>query len=364
LRPLPPEMAKPTHWTLPVITSYRDVLIQDDEYLYPAEAPATEPADRYGVGGEVTRKAAARTRTPAEEQSKRLEEARGLLDAALKNLVKSDATRAYNIALEVSVHTDTSPADKEKAKKIMKEAEQAASDIERKLKLGQPAQPNSGPDVAQADRPKREKLPAQQVWAHDAKIGSLAGGTTFQYRLRVRLLNVLAGAPHKFDKPENAAVLLITGEWSDPSDPVTIAPSVEYFVTGEDPKDKEISLDFFRWYLGVWLKPERRIKVGIGQTISDRQRVKAPGIDDPDVVETPEVDFTADAVVIDVDLDRPVRERKAGTTPKGVRFGAPASATAAVLMDSQGRLTERFVLVDKNHPSKKEATGRLWTPKK
>jgi hypothetical protein len=106
------------------------------------------------------------------------------------------------------------------------------------------------------------------------------------------------------------------------------------------------------------------MKCGIGQTLSDRQRIKVPGIDDPNAVETAEVEFTADAVPIDIDLDRPVRERKAGTNPKGVRFGAPTSSTAAVLVDAQGRLTERFVLVDKNHPGKKKATGDLWIPKK
>lgn len=364
IRPMPPEMAKPTHWVLPIITKYRDVLLQDDEYLYPAEAPAVEPVDRFGVGGEGGAKAVKRVLTPAEEQSKKLEDARVLLDSAIKNLVKSDATRAYNWALEVSVAPATTPADKDKAKRLQKEAEQAEKQIVRETALGTQPKPGGGPATAQGDKPKREKLPTQQVWAHDATIGNLVSGATYQYRMRFRMLNVLAGAPNKFEKPENAAVVLVAGEWSDPTDPVTIEPSVEYYVTGEDPKDKEISVDYFRWYLGVWVKPERRMKCGIGQTLSDRQRIKVPGIDDPNAVETAEVEFTADAVVIDVDLDRPIRERKAGSTPKGVRFGAPANGTAAVLVDSQGHLTERFVLVDKNHPGKKEATNRLWAPKK
>ena len=104
------------------------------------------------------------------------------------------------------------------------------------------------------------------------------------------------------------------------------------------------------------------MKAGIGETILDRQRVPAPGIDDPSVVDNPEVEFNADVVVVDVDLDRPIRERRAGSSAAGVRFGPPAPSTAAVLVDAEGRLHERWVPVDKIHPRKRDATNKVWSP--
>ncbi len=112
------------------------------------------------------------------------------------------------------------------------------------------------------------------------------------------------------------------------------------------------------------MKPTRRIKATVGETIRDRQRVPAPAIDNPEVVDNPEVDFLADATILDIEFDRPLRERKAGTTPKGVKFGAPSPSGSVVFADSQGRLYERLVSLDKVHPEKREMTSRLWIPPK
>jgi len=360
LRPLPPEMAPPTKWRFPKITTYREVQMEDEEFLFPNDPPSSDPPDRYGVNPDAAITKAVKQLTPAEQVAKDLTEGEALLESAKRTRSKNDATRAYNRAVTIAADRTVSASDKRRAEALKAAADQEIKDIEReRLTKGVNVAPTGEPD---SNKPKREKTPAQQVWVHDAGIGSVQNGATYQYRLRFRILNVLAGAPHKFEKPENAAVLFIHGDWSAPCDPVTIEPAVEFYVTGEDSKDREISIDFFRWYLGVWVKPARRMKAGIGDALADRQRVPVPALDDPTAADNAEVEFQADAVVVDVDLDRPIRERRSGSSASGVKFGPLVPSTAAVLVDSEGRLSERWVPVDKNHPGKKEAGQKIWSP--
>ncbi len=365
IRPMPPEMARPTRWILPVITSYRDVLKQDDEYLFPNEAPAADPADRYGLSGEpVKKRPESEHLTPAQMIARTLQEGQQLLESAKTTRAVNEAIKAQNKAADVILDRTATPADKDKADKLKKDAEQVERDIRRAELAGKPVQP-TGPagQAAPAVSKRPERLPTQQLWLHDAAVDSLKNGATYQYRSRFRIFNVLAGAPAKFNNPHDAAVVLSPSEWSEPSDPVNIERSSQFFVTGENPKNQEISVEFFQWFAGVWVKPTSRIKAAIGQSLRDKQRIDAPRIDDPTQLDKPEVEFAADAAVVDVDFERAVRERKVGTPPKGVKFAAAPPSTSVVLVDSEGRLQERFVLLDKNHPEKRELTERLWRPK-
>ncbi len=359
LRPMPPEMKPPTRWAMPVITAYRDVQKQDDELQFPNEAPNPDPLDRYGLSGAAAVKAPAKELTPEQQRAKNMDDAQKLLEQARKNESVNDAIRVQNMCAEIILDRTASATEKARAEKLKAEAAQLEKDIKRKEAMGElkPAGQQAAAGVA-----KREKLPIQQVWAHDAAVGSIENGATYQYRIRFRVYNVLAGAPTKFSNPEDAAVLFVESEWSEPSDPVTIEPAALFFVTSEDAKDQEISVEFFQWYMGVWLKPEGRIKAGIGNTLRDKRRNPAPALDDPTQLDRPEIEFTADATVVDIDFERPIRERKQGATPKGVRFAdKPSATTSVVFMDSQGRLHERFVAVDKMDPAKRMT---VWTPTK
>ncbi len=360
LRPMPPEMVRPTRWALPVITSYRDVLKQDDEYVNPAEQPAADPADRYGVSGEAVKKKETAELSPAEQRIRNLQEGQKLLESAKQNKSENEAIKAGNIAVEILADRTAGPNEKDKATKLKAEAEQVQNDIKRwALMGGGPAVPAGGQQGGQPVK-KRERLHTQQMWAHDAGIGSIVNGESYQYRLRFRIYSRLAGLPEKFNKPEDAAIVLIAGEWSDPSDPVWIEPSTRFFVTSDNKKDEEIGVEFFQWFGGVWVKPERRVKGTVGALLRDKQRVPTPAIDDPNKVDRPEVEFVADATPVDIDFDRAFRERKAGATTKGVKFAPPASSCSVVFVDSRGRLQERFESLDKAHPDKKDMTGRLW----
>ncbi len=364
LRPLPPEMARPTHWVLPVITSYRDVIKADEEYLNPNEPPPADPVDRYGVSGEAVKKKETAELTPAEQRTRKLQDGQRLLDSARQNKSENDATEAGNRAVEILNDRDATAADKTKAERLKAEADQAKRDIIREALAGKAPTPSTGPHTGPPAK-KRERLPTQQIWAHDAGVGSIVNGETYQYRLRFRIYNRLAGLPEKFNKPEDAATVILASEWSDPSDPVWIEPSTKFFVTSDNKKDEEIGVEFFQWFGGVWVKPERRIKGTVGAPLRDKQRVPAPALEDPNKVDRPEVEFVADATPVDIDFDRAFRERKGGTTPtKGVKFAPPSPSCSAVFVDSHGRLFERFESLDKIHPDKKDMTSRLWVPPK
>jgi len=47
-----------------------------------------------------------------------------------------------------------------------------------------------------------------------------------------------------------------------------------------------------------------------------------------------------------------------------VKFAPPSPSPSVVLVDSRGRLQERFVSLDKVHPEKREMTSRVWNPPK
>ncbi len=364
LRPMPPVMAPPTHWALPVITAYRDVLKQDDEYLYPNEPPSADPFDRYGLSGETTKKKEPVVElSPAEKIARSLQDGQKLLDNARRDKSENDAIKAYNIAQEILADRAASAADKAKAEKLRADATQVQNDIKRLIVMGGGAVAPPGGQPAGQPVKKRERLHLQQVWAHDSAVDSIRNGETYQYRIRFRIYNRLAGAPDKFKKPELASTVFIAGDWSEPSDPVFIEPATKFFVTSDDQKNEEVGVDFYQWFGGVWVKPTRRIKATVGETIRDRQRTPAPAIDNPDELDNPEVDFVADATIVDIDFDRAFRERKAGTTPKGVKFAPLSPSVSAVFVDSQGRLHERLVSLDKVHPEKREMESRKFAPK-
>lgn len=367
LRPMPPVMVQGTRWTLPIITSARDVMKQDDEYLNPSE-PSLDPIDRYGVSEEPPQKKEAATEPkPTGKHAAKLQEGQQLLERARQNNSENDAVAAINAAVEIITDRNPppNPADLTKAEKLHKDATQEKNDIKRRIAMGGGAPPPAGgQQPGQPVTKLRDRLPEQQVWAHDAAVGSIANGETYQYRMRFRIYNRLAGGADRFSKPEFAATVFIAGDWSEPSDPVVVEPASKVFVTSDNQRDSEISVEFFQWFGGVWVKPTRRIKSTIGETIRDTQRTPAPAIDNPEEVDNPEVPFIADATILDIDFGRAFRERRAGSTSKGVRFDSPKPTTSTVYIDSQGRLHERFVALDKVHPDRRDMINRLWQPPK
>jgi hypothetical protein len=335
------------------------VLRQDDLYLNSASPPAADPVDIYKKVEEkaTTPQPEQDTPKPGSRVAEQLQEIDRMIENALKTLNENEAIRAYNRAFELEKDKGTSASEKSKAKALKEKANQTEKDIRRK-KLGPgPGGPPKPPQPEGTDSTKREPLPVQQIWVHDAEPGSVQSGRTYQYRLRPVIYNRQAGQPEKFLDPTNAQIVWIKGPWTEPIE-VNIEPSTLFFVTLEKPANATVSAEFFQWFAGVWVKT--RQDFGVGQPLSVQTRCDVPALDNPKVADRALVDFKADATVVDIDYGRSYRERKRGTGRAGVKFGPSAVGCSVVFADAAGRLQERFVPTDKGHPDKAAAGSRVW----
>ena len=361
LRPLPPTFSKDEQaWKFPLITTYENVVKQDQEFLTPNN-PTAPVEDRYGIGGTAAGKPKPEPKTASQVITQELDDARAQMETGRNLWSKNEVTLAYNRAIEVTSNKEATPEQKAKAQKLMKDAELLIADIQYNPK-GDPTKAGKGPS-AQPDAPKkRDKSPQQDIWAYDAGVGSITNGETYQYRMRARVLNRLAGVPESFADPKDAQVVIVAGDWSEPTDPIHIPGDSWYFVTREDKNKREVFVEFFRWYEGVWVKSKAENFVE-GEVLEHQERVEVPDKVDPTIAAKPTVPFGEDLTLLDIEFARPLRERKSGSGKDGVKFAAqPTPETAAVFVDSKGRLHERVVVVDKENPQKKEL--KIWTPSK
>ncbi len=362
LRPVLPPVVNGDQWDFPYITSRRDVLDQDDYYLNSEQRPATDPVDRYR--DEAAAVPAAEVLTDAERIAWTFQEIEQLLNSARENLSSNHAIRAHNLAFDLSRDESASRNDRTKAAQKMQEANETEIDIDRIKRSGRG--PTRAPAPKDDEEFTREPPAAEQMWVHDVRPGTdedreaVQSGVTYQYRIRPVITNRLAGRPEKLQNPEDATALFIPGEWTEPVE-VTIKHDSRFFVASKDPRNKEVGIEFFRWFEGNWFR-SRRTKFKTGAPLQDSQRVEVPGFLDQEKTERANVDFEADATVVDIDFERTYRERRKGSSRTGVKFGPPTSACCVTLVDSQGRLVERFVPTDKGHPEKR-AIG-LWKPRK
>lgn len=358
LRPLMPERVNGDEWAFPILTERRDVLIQDDEFLFPKEAPAAIPFNRYSTESDEEEVVVATQKTTAEL----LGEIEAMIDAAWEHKSDDEAMQAYNRAFDIVNDPTTSGSDKKRAQRVRASADQRRGDIVRwKRTHGGPAQPGG---AVGGDAPKRLPLPIQQIWAHDARRDSVLSGKTYQYRIRALVYNRFAAQPEKYADPDNALVVVLPGPWSE-SIQVSVPVDTEFYVTSKDDRKREVGVEFFKWVEGVWVKSPRRFKFSEGDRMSGEARVRVPSIDDPTVAQDAGIEFSAGATVLDIDFNRAYRERKRGSASRtGVRFGGPTTACSVVFLDDSGRLHERFVATDKASPDKRTAQGRLWAPAK
>ncbi len=350
LRPMMPNFVpdRGDEWTLPIITSKRDVLEQDE--YYSDQPPSSNPMSRYDE--EVVRREET-ILTPTQKLTKSSQ----LLKSAWDNKSVNEARNAYNLAFEVTQDADARAGDKTAANRLMAEAEQREKDINRWALDPRNRSRGLQRGAEDVDEAVREPPPRQQIWVFDADPDSVVSGRTYQYRLRPSIYNRLAGQPGKFRNQLDAGTVFIAGEWTEPVE-VAIAPTTLFFATGKDKGKHKVGVEFFQWFEGTWVKT--REKFGVGQALAVTKRTEISRSDTE--VDRPRVEFTADATVVDIDFDRAYRARKRGSRRSGFKFDRPSTACCVVLADATGRLHERFVPTDKSHPGKKEAANRVKKP--
>jgi len=341
VRPLLPEIANGDEWSFPVLTSHRDVLYQDEFYLYPDDA------------------------SPEEERTKDFAEIERLLIEAWKTKTANMAIMAHNLAAKIKEGRLTPPKDVLKASRLKEQANQMANDIDRIKRMG-PSRDRSRDRVTPnavdvEDEVVREPEPQQQFWVHDARPGSVQGGKTYQYRIRPVIFNRLAGQPQKFRDPQDATVLWIPGKWTDPIE-VTLEPTIVFFAASKDERNQQVGLEFFKWFDGIWVRA--REKFTIGQSLTFTPRCWAVDFNNPTKSVKALVDINPGLSIIDIDFDSPYRERKRGSSRSGVKFGSATTACSFVLAEADGRLLERYVPTDKGHPAKRQYGTREYRPSK
>ena len=108
----------------------------------------------------------------------------------------------------------------------------------------------------------------------------------------------------------------------------------------------------------------RKFQLGVGDLVSGTVRTEVPDLDDRTKGDRTPVEFETGMVVLDIDFDRRLRERKRGSGRSGVRFGDRAKGVCCVtLVDPDGEIFERFLPVDKDDPSQRAAQTRKWMPR-
>ena len=133
------------------------------------------------------------------------------------------------------------------------------------------------------------------VWFHD---DTVEAGKTYQYRMRVKLWNRYVGRTRAVKNAEDAKVPVVLGEWSFPSDPITVTPSTYFFLSGGQPNENSASVDVWKWRKGFWKK--QRFDVTIGDVIGEVRNIKTGEYSTEGEEVAADVDFTTGAAVLDL----------------------------------------------------------------
>ncbi|MCO6438815.1 MAG: hypothetical protein J5J06_17100 [Phycisphaerae bacterium] len=348
-------------WRFAELIPRRELVQQDDEYLSPVQ-PSPRPVDRYDFGQEEEVAAPAEEKESEAPQvetlSQRLQDLENRLNKAD---TEEECIRIYNTLFDIA-HNDASAtrSEKNRAQDLMQRAEQKQRDLRRQRQRGGPGGPGPGQQPGEPGEKPREHLPRVQFWVIDSAEGSVEPEATYEYRVRVNLLNRLVGEPNKFDNPDMATVIFVPGPWTEPSSPVAVPPIHEFFVTGADARRKEVTAELFQWFEGYWVKTRERFEVG--RPLARTTRAAIPDRFGGAGVDNALVQFDAHVALIDLEFDVPFRERSRGASREGATYPAGGKTDAAVLVDERGRLDIRFVAVDKIHPEKKRYTDMVWQP--
>lgn len=359
LRPLMPDVFNGAEWAIPPVVPCMDILRMDDDYFNAAVVEPTPQEDLIDRTGLCTINAAVEEEenlAPKQKIDKLFAQGIEWLAHAKATNNINEANMAFNNFTDITHDSSATPAQKNRAKRLQKNAEQAGRDITRIVRRG------GGRGGLPAQQEQVRKLhPTQLIWMHDAAPGSLESGNAYQYRIRATLFNRLAGEPTKFDNAENAKVFFIPGDWSPPSDPVVIPATSEFYVTGIDNRKGTAKVEMYQWFDGYWVTT--RVNFEVGEKVAAKKRAEVPDPDSPGDVDRASVPFDTGFTVLQIDSDRMQREKK--SRGGGIRFQDALSKGGSVLLvGMNGEVVERFVSMDKANPEKKAASGRVWRPAK
>ena len=278
---------------------------------------------------------------PAEEQpdtesmSKR--ELEQYLRDRLAKLLEGHTIETLTEALEVINQLKELVLSPHKQQELTDKALEIEADLEtlRKEEAARGRQPDGTPTTP---TPSLQEVPQQLAWAHDCLPGSVQGGATYQYRMRLVFYNRFAAAPRDLKNPEDAKIIARPGPWSSPSEPVSIPRETRFFVTtikGNPPDTVRVHL--FKRVEGEWI--DHKTYISVGQPIGGTYRIKMPS------GQMEEVQFDTGAILVAIDPDHPLLPPNKDDVER---------TAVVVYADAQGHLYQRLIERDKDDPEYKE----------
>lgn len=182
------------------------------------------------------------------------------------------------------------------------------------------------------------------VWYHD---DTVQPGKTYRYRLRVRLWNRYVTEEKPLADPAMAMQPTLPGEWSLPSDPVTVPPSTYFFVGRRPPGQEEdtVRVEVWKWLDGWWVKES--FTVGVGDEIGGTRTVSVVSAESEEGEEMREVDFSTGAVVLDI-RDEQAPER--ATTGSGFYYRDTDSVVLLYYDTNTDQVGKKVAAYDSNNP--------------
>lgn len=272
--------------------------VQDYSLVIPAATTTDKPTGAEDKGG--TRVDYRKIKTQVQELEKKgdLAEAVRVLSAAVspKTLVAKDQTDAEAWLAQLEVKAQKA-AEKATAESAARQANVEA---------------NLGPEM-------------DLIWLTDT---TAKPSETYRYRLRVLAVNPHAGLIPVMRKPEDAAKVILAGEWSEWSDPIALPPSQYLFITKVDAPNQNVNIELYNWTNGEWKKGSATL--GVGQTVQFTDKYQ---------------EFSYDAVIASLDPAREYEERSADAK-KGVRYRDAKATEAVTLLTASGEAQEHLVARD------------------
>lgn len=235
------------------------------------------------------------------------------LDAATK---KEDWLEADRLLKEIEGHPEATPDEKRNAVQLQRNirGRVLAAELQEQTRQSPADSGILGPDK-------------DVMWATDT---TAEPGQTYRYRIRLLAVNQHAGFTRLMANPEDAAKLVLTGQWSQWSEPVTVPQNNYFFFTSVNEQNKTARVEINRWTRGGWVRPGRQ-DVTVGQPISWTDQF---------------VDYTYDGVVAALDFNEPYLVRNVSPRDGTIDYGSPKTSAVLTLITSDGDVEERIADVD------------------
>ncbi len=302
--------------------AFQKYLPQPLDWTAPESLPpfGLDPMDFGAIMPDLQAETAARTRKPGEPGGRPgragRQQAADDLRAADEAFRRQDYLEVNRLLEAVLANPDATAADQDRANRLLDELRGRIDQAQRLAAEQRSAtfQELLGPEK-------------DMIWAIDLTV---VPGQTYRYRLRLMLFNNYAGKVARLETPQDAGTLLIAGEWSAWSDPITVRPTQYLWFTGVGAAPDIARVELREWTQGTWRQGAGEVQVGRPVVVKPRSGA----------------DLVYDGVVLAIDPARPYRERTEGAAGANVKYSDPKTSPALILMKADGQTEERLALAD------------------